>query len=213
MTTTILPSHFVEYHLDSKSGNVIAYQGEHYPSSYLEFARSDMDDGDSARHHINAVSNAKRALHQQVEGLCDALGFALLHKKNAQFPRKLDFLPNCGVISPRILAKLNTLRNKVEHDYYTPTRAEAEDYVDVVELFVLATKLLSDFFPTDLDFALMKDDYYDPSLALPEHLHIDFDWKSGTATVSANRVVIRQVTFKDPNYLEWIGAIMRHYFY
>ena len=44
-----------------------------------------------------------------------------------------------------ILSTLNDERNRVEHDYQLPTHARAQEALDVVRLWLLATRRLSEF--------------------------------------------------------------------
>ena len=118
------------------------------PQLYLDFATSDLSDPDSTRNRVNALSNAKRALHFRIDLLADALGFddSPFKKKN-NFPEKLEFCGKCGVVAPRILGKVNRVRNALEHEYYLPARDETENFVDVTELFLAATDYLFSSFP------------------------------------------------------------------
>ncbi len=49
---------------------------------------------------------------------------------------KLDFIAKAGLISPRSLAKLNRIRNKMEHEYSVPELSELEAYFDLASGFV-----------------------------------------------------------------------------
>jgi hypothetical protein len=49
-------------------------------------------------------------------------------------------LQDLGVIAPRILSKLNQHRNELEHEYTCPDPETVEDFVDVVALFLEATR-------------------------------------------------------------------------
>jgi hypothetical protein len=119
---------------------------------YLDFASRDIQDGNTNRYNINALSNAKRALHLCVEDLAEALGaYQGECTPHAPFPRKLDFCRRCGIASPRIIEKINKMRNKVEHEYYVPTRDEVEDFVDIVTLFIHSTRRLISGFPTNAE--------------------------------------------------------------
>ena len=77
-----------------------------YPNTYLDFAYADLEERDSERSRVNSVSNAKRALHYQVDLISDAYGYQNL-KGNNSFPEKLDFCVRCGIVGPKILRKLN----------------------------------------------------------------------------------------------------------
>lgn len=119
-------------------GNSLIKEGDPAPSDYLKFADEDLAGGDCMRRRINALSNAKRALHLEIELLTNALGFAASKPKKSNFPCRLEFVANCGVAAPSIVKKVNGLRNLVEHEYVRPGREAVEDYVGVAQLFVAA---------------------------------------------------------------------------
>jgi len=120
------------------------------PNDYLEFAREDISTRDSVRGKVNAYSNAKRALHFQVDLLIDAFG--INSPNNMSFPRKLELCEKCGIVTPKILKRVNSLRNKIEHDYLVPKAAEVEDAIDVVELFLNSTERFFCRFPDNIIF-------------------------------------------------------------
>jgi len=174
---------------EQSHGSDVDLEEDDSASKYLDFANADLDMEDSARARVNAVSSAKRALHRRVDSLAEGLGFEHYPSDKKDFPNKLAFCAKCGVTTPRIIGRLNTLRNKVEHDYYSPTRREAEDFVDAVALFLAATERLMNF-PTELSLAPEHDDDY-------QHTHlrgygllevdIAFDIKQKTLQVSFSR--------------------------
>ena len=128
------------------------------PTVYFEFAIADLNDDHGPRSRINAFSNAKRALHFQVEILAAAFGIEHATSVNRRaFPAVLEFCSKCGVVTPRILRKLNRVRNAMEHEYYFPTREETEDFVDVVELFLAATSQYIHNFPAEIELADYDD--------------------------------------------------------
>jgi hypothetical protein len=117
-------------------------------ADYFAFAECDLRDGADARHAINAISNAKRALHLRVDRLVDVLGgYRGSLKRKGEFPSKLQFCRDCGLASPRIINRINSTRNRVEHDYLCPSIDEAEDYTDIVSLFLGATSRLARQWP------------------------------------------------------------------
>lgn len=120
---------------------------------YLRFAVSDIEGGSDDRSCVNAVSNAKRALHLRVGSLVEAYGGRSLFKKLSTFPERLAFCHRCGIISPSVLRRLNAMRNDVEHEYYVPTSEESQTFVDIVALFLEATSWLVYKFPADLELA------------------------------------------------------------
>ncbi len=131
---------------------IIVVPSDRSPRMFLNFANADLSDGESVRSRVNALSNAKRALHFQVELIAEALGFAKSpFKKRNNFPEKLDFCGKCGVVAPRILGKLNASRNALEHEYYLPSRDESENFVDVTTLFIAATDHLLEVYPRGVE--------------------------------------------------------------
>lgn len=118
------------------------------PGLYRSFAERDLAEPDEPRTRVNALSNAKRALHLQVELLTHALGFERAPNTRDRFPSRLEFLEKCGMIAPRIISKISLLRNEVEHEYVVPERAVVEDYVDVVGLYLEASDKFVSSFPT-----------------------------------------------------------------
>lgn len=120
------------------------------PSDYLNYAHQDIEEGDSERAKVNAFSNAKRALHFQIDLLIDAFGIASSNRLS--FPKKLILCEKIGISTPRILRKINLLRNKVEHDYFVPEKSEVEDAIDVVELFLDSTSRFFSRFPDNIIF-------------------------------------------------------------
>lgn len=144
---------------DSYTTSWLGYPDGVNQNNYLEFAESDLVDGLTPRHLINSVSNAKRALHMEVESLSDAYGYIILGKKFNSFPLRLEFLAAAGFFQkPRLLAKLNKLRNIVEHDYYNPTVDEAENFIDIVGLFIDAMKRHRQRYPDDIEIHDGSDD-------------------------------------------------------
>lgn len=209
--TEFEPEHIANY---CQMGGVSGYCSsgkDVYPSSYLEFAKEDLSEGSERRNHVNAVSNAKRAFHFQVEMLCDAFGWQVLYKtKYKGFPERLEFLEKCGILSPNILRKLNKKRNEIEHDYYIPSIEEVEDYLDIVELFLMATKDILDRFPEHIDYELMKDSIYDSSLDLPETITVIIAMSKGEIFINLYGKEIK-LQINQSNYFVWLSAVMRQY--
>lgn len=150
----LTPKHLRYYKVGTKITSGIGLSDISSPTLFLRFARSDIK-RKYRRNRTNALSNAKRALHYQVDFLGKVLGIKKLPKKHRKdFPTKLTFLSRCGVITPKILNKLNKLRNIMEHEYLIPDFDETSDFIDVVELFVSATENLLRLFPGQVHFRL-----------------------------------------------------------
>ena len=138
------------------SHSMIALQDNSFPEPemYLRFAHADLRRS-FRRNRVNALSNAKRALHLQLELLANAIGInSLPRKKRSGFPNLIEFVSKCGLVTPTIIKKVNTVRNTMEHDYYIPTEDEVLDLIGVTELFLAATSHLMNRFPNELHFGL-----------------------------------------------------------
>jgi hypothetical protein len=178
------PDDFESFYCGSICPREISFPDGVKPRSYLQFAIDDFG-SDSQRELINSASNAKKALHLQVESISDTLGFKA--GKREKFPQRLEFCNACGVVGSRILIKLNHLRNAIEHDYIVPTKEQAEDFIDVVELFLAATNGLLRAFPTDL--TLSRDDLPELPLAT-NYLKTEWEPSSGEIALQATLLTI-----------------------
>ncbi|MBS9866935.1 hypothetical protein J4H18_23100 [Vibrio alginolyticus] len=212
--SSILPELYSELREDySPSWYKLSLPTGLLPSDYLKFANKDIESNDEPRCLVNALSNAKRALHYQVEILTDAFGIEHLPKqgKNINFPTRLRFFDKCGIVSPRILSKLNKVRNAVEHDYYIPTRDEVEDYIDVVELFLAATERFFYQFPSDVEF--LCDKIHESA---PEISFVEFFPDKGIIQFRGRYEVIGDkghwqlfdISMKDDNFFSWLRYII-----
>lgn len=126
------------------------------PHEYLDFMEDDLKNSDR-RNLINALSNAKRALDSQIESLL--YGYCLkayTDKQKMGIPSKIELLNKLGIIAPRILRKINKVRNTMEHDFYCPNLDEVQDFADVILLFISYTDKY--LFEIKNDCELMDDE-------------------------------------------------------
>jgi hypothetical protein len=109
------------------------------PGNFLKYAEDDLS-STSTHKYINALSNAKRALDCQLDTLLVGFGFYNMSKKqNWGFPKKIEALKSLGLIAPRVLSKINKMRNVMEHEFKNPDSESVEDFIDIVALFIAAT--------------------------------------------------------------------------
>jgi hypothetical protein len=103
--------------------------------SYLEYAENDLNN-EYNHHLINALSNTKRAIDSQLDSILYAFGLLEKSRKAKwRFPDKIDLLTKIGIVSPRILKKINQQRNLLEHEFVLPKKESVEDALDVAILF------------------------------------------------------------------------------
>nr|WP_294994541.1 hypothetical protein [uncultured Sediminibacterium sp.] len=127
----------------TSTGNVdrLAYTGsfEVSPQQYHSYAQKDME---SAMDHklINALGNAKRAIHCQVDLILESFGFYQNERNRFwPFPTKLSKITAIGVSAPAILLRLNNARNIMEHDYSNPSEEQVMDCIDTAQIFIGST--------------------------------------------------------------------------
>lgn len=102
------------------------------PFDYLEFAEEELEK-DTPAARINCVAHLKRAVECELDTL---LGVLNLSKHVQTFPKKLEFAGAVGIVSPRSLAKLNKMRNRMEHEYAILELEELDIYFDLASSFV-----------------------------------------------------------------------------
>ncbi|MGW2063491.1 hypothetical protein ACWCO9_23120 [Streptomyces sp. NPDC001937] len=110
------------------------------PEQYLEFAIRDLESGGD-RGRVNSFGNSKRCIHLIVDELLWQYGL-LAQNARMNFPNKLSLLDTIGILSARILQRLNVQRNEMEHEYVAPSVEAAQDAVDVAGLLTLAASAL-----------------------------------------------------------------------
>jgi hypothetical protein len=113
------------------------------PRDFLAFAIEDSVRLDDKRHLINCLGNCKRAIDSQTDRLIRSLGFLPLSRKERwSIPKKFSFVSETGVVAPRILQKVNRLRNRLEHEFAAPSKEQVEDALDIASLFISYAELV-----------------------------------------------------------------------
>ncbi|KKG10630.1 hypothetical protein EO98_17170 [Methanosarcina sp. 2.H.T.1A.6] len=193
------------------------------PSEFLKFAEFDLI-AEYEHHLVNSLSNTKRAIDSQLDSLL--IGFGLSEKsKRWRFPKKIEFLNSIGIISPRILNKINRKRNLLEHEYKNPNKEEVEDALDIATLFVSYTnKYLS---PALVECELFDDKELwnePPSVLRDEKLQyvtITLDWRNSklifdfpSSTRNTNGKydhIVEELTANDTDYDEYLKFYLSLY--
>lgn len=146
---------------------------------YLRYAENDLKDGGGIRNLINALTNAKRALHMRMEEMCVGFGFANWGGQRS-FPKMVEYLTHIGIAAPRILNNLNRLRNQVEHDYSVPSRSEVETFIDVTILFLASTQRWISRLPCSIE--IHQDINFDGGTYVLESMWLS--WDKGIITLN-----------------------------
>jgi len=164
----------------------------------LSFAIADLEEGESSRHLVNSLSNAKKALHLRLEDVC--LGFGCVDLKNVRnFPQLISYARNCGLVAPRILERLNARRNVIEHEFEVPSKAELETFVDVVQLFLAATDRWESRLPCQMG-------YHDEAVTASNGKllrEIQFDWSNGRVSLAFKSAGAGNGYSERPDYVEF----------
>lgn len=127
----------------SGGGGLNCHRLEVDPFEFLARAEDDFECGGEAS-EINAITNAKRAIVSQMDQALLSFGYP---STKWNFPKKLEILKNLGLVAPRILKKVNSARNLLEHEYRRAKRIEIEEALDLAALFVSAIKPILYSFP------------------------------------------------------------------
>ena len=119
------------------AGQVLTpYESAATAFDYLTYAIDDLRET-TDRALVNAIGNSKRAIHLAVDETLHQYGLLAQNRKLA-FPSKLELLSTAGIISLKILRRLNVERNLVEHEYKVPTHSAVEESIDIARLLILA---------------------------------------------------------------------------
>jgi|SRR6185312_1475031 len=161
-------------------------QFELYASDYLEFAEKRLNNiekyKDDVDELINCVAHLKRAVDCQLDTFLYCCNLhKTVTKNNLKFENKLDFLKDIGAFNSRSLNRLNTLRNKMEHNYETPKISDIELYYDLVSAFISFMQgLIYSFTHHENIECLISDEYgagiFTSTFKREEPVRIEVSW-------------------------------------
>lgn len=182
-------------------GRTLSHDFDVNPEDFLERAEEDYELGGSAS-LLNAITNAKRAIHCQIDQVLISLGF---RSKRWNLPQKIEMLNKLGFIAPRILKRVTDARNVLEHEYNAPTIEQVEESLDLASLFIGATNRFLEGFGDE--FYLGNYDEQVDSFHCKHELSFGFGYKEkgfdiiGRTNVSPEReprteVVVGQIFIK-----------------
>ncbi|MCW4019512.1 MAG: hypothetical protein NWF00_12690 [Candidatus Bathyarchaeota archaeon] len=179
------------------------------PTQFLDFAKDDLTASYGHHHNLNCLSNTKRAIEGQIDSLLIAFGLINKSKKERwSFPKKIEVLTTVGVISPKILNRINKQRNLLEHNYKNPQEPNVEDAVDVAELFLECTmKYLKNGIS---EFSCSNEDYGNLYLEIENSLcQIIIEITKFEA--DQIRSIKKNVRAVDDDYLEYLKLFLNGY--
>ena len=158
---------FIEY-LDSENSIRVGWGSESIdtsfetmPCEFIKYAEIDLK-SNMEHKYINALSNAKRALDCQADRFMKLFGFyEESQNKRWGFPAKVEMIQKFEIITPRVLSKINKKRNLMEHQYIKPQQEQVEDFIDIVNLFLLSTDKYVNNFVKKVDYLNEIDNKYE----------------------------------------------------
>ena len=182
-----------------------------FPRDYLAAAERDFvlfaDPAarDPRLHRNDCVQHLKQAIDCAADVFLSVFGlYDYFSAKNLKLPAKLAFLDAAGVTNKRSLVRLNTIRNRIEHDYAAPELPELEVYLDLAGTFV-STLEYSSHLARHLDgtFLVFDDDGHETYAGV--YLGYDFDvpeltlaWdEDGWPSTSLQRIVVAADQFEE----------------
>ena len=130
--------------------------GDVTAEEYFEFAKSDLKSGDKSG-LVNALSNAKRCFHYQIDRLLYRYALRKAFSK-LDFPQKLEVLSELYIIPGTLLRVFNRERNAMEHNYTAPSREIVEGSIDLCDLLLLATERFIQNTPGRMRVKFRNDD-------------------------------------------------------
>ena len=121
------------------------------------------------------------------------------------------------MITPQILYRLNTIRNKIEHDYEVIEYSEAENSIDLIELFLVATSIFLKNYPNSMYGDLIDFEGFTEReiyKTLPQEINFDVDFKKGELSLKfyGKQSGQRKIIISDETYFEWLHCLMFNYF-
>ena len=116
-------------------GTSLDYKFEVNPEEFLDRAEQDYEAGGSAA-LLNSITNAKRAIHCQIDKVIYCIGF---DAKSMKIVSKINLLKDIGFVAPRIMRRIDNARNLLEHEYKHPTIEEVQDALELVGIFIDAS--------------------------------------------------------------------------
>jgi len=201
---------FKEVGIDSWNEENIETPFEISSKEFLNFADYDLTN-ESNHHLVNALSNIKRAIDCHLDSLLCGFGlFDYSKKKRWSFPRKVQKLNELGLISPRILDRINKKRNLLEHEYRNSIKEEVEDAFDIATLFIACTEKFL------LNAIIYFEIYHDVK---KDRIQVELNYKKSEITFSETEVknndvitiMRKKIKFDSGEYIDYLKIFISLY--
>jgi len=140
---------------------------------YFAYGYEDLGRGKDTHNLLNAIGNIKRAIDCRLDSILHFWGmYSYAKRKNLSFEQRLDLVAQSGMIAPSVLRKINTYRNRAEHDYTSPEYDDVQDFCDIAQLFLGYTDNL---LRTEVDADIAFEEMLNGESGLYERVSIGFD--------------------------------------
>lgn len=180
---------------------------------FLRFAKLDYKSGDD-KGHINALTNAKRAIDCQVDTVFSLYGISfdklssstnqiiqLTNVSHINLPHKLKLIQAMGFAPSGLISKTRTLRNKLEHYYQAPKEKEVADAIELAELFILSLERNTKMIPDG--FIITDKKNYNGLFKYKSHLDVSFNHSSKefTLTFFLEEEIIQNIVVSETDFI------------
>ncbi len=182
---------------------------------YLNFAKADIFNQD-LRGALNAIGNAKRAIHLIIDCFLEILGLLKIYNRK-KFPEKLQIIDELDAFPTRLIQYLNRTRNIIEHEFDTVDIDDADEFIEIAELFIRLSYPYLKHMVIGAHVGLKKDDrdiewVLNPKkseIQIYEHKNSEFiDTDIGKIYYNyskdeADKILLKQIVINKNNISEW----------
>ncbi|GAA4907203.1 hypothetical protein [Mucilaginibacter defluvii] len=145
---------FSNLYISNEGGTGLTFHYNLKPIDYLNYAKKDLKES-NFRGFLNCITNAKRAIDCQTDRILNIFNLSNSKKYSAIINkfiesnnrkakdgenRALVFVEVLGIAPIGLISKIRNLRNKLEHYYERPSEIEAQEAIELAELYVNATQ-------------------------------------------------------------------------
>jgi len=134
-------NHFDKCHFQEGGSPVVNIsEFELMPFDYIEFAQNELNKNTSES-LVNCIGHLKRSIECQIDRFLLAINlYDLITKNNLKYPTKFDVIEVTGMFHSKSLQLLNTIRNKMEHEYKIPKVKDLQAYYELCNAFILVVE-------------------------------------------------------------------------
>ena len=182
-----------------RSGGLIGKEFEISPNDFLQFAKSDLNEG-TEKGLINSLTNCKRAIDCAIDKVLQTFGIDLENEKDkafadeiisefskpkSQLAYKLKLIESFGFTTGKFISDIRTTRHKLEHFYKYPKIKEVEDSIDIAKMFI--DLIQAKFYVFEDHFVISDEKNRIGEMKYENYCDVYFDSKSCEFKVWSNK--------------------------